>query len=39
LKQIIGRIVSGEKLVEDGGAYLDCTPEKVMQAFNQVFIK
>jgi hypothetical protein len=39
LKKVIERIVSGEKPSEDGGAYLDCTPEKVMQAFDQVFIK
>jgi hypothetical protein len=39
LKDWIQRIASGERFVEDGGAYRNCTPEKVMEVFNRHFIE
>jgi hypothetical protein len=39
LRRAIEKIVSGDAPVENGGSYLDCTPEKVMQKFKQVFIQ
>jgi glycosyltransferase involved in cell wall biosynthesis len=39
LKRAIEMVVSKEAPPETGGAYLDCTPEKLMQKFNQVFIQ
>ena len=39
LKHRIEMLVAGELPPEDGGAYLDCTPEKVMQKFKRVFIE
>ncbi len=39
LKRRIEMLVSKELPPEDGGAYRDCTPEKVMKVFEQVFIR
>lgn len=38
LNRRIEMLVAKELPPEDGGAYRDCTPEKVMQIFEQVFI-
>lgn len=39
LKRAIEIVASGEAPPEDGGEYLDCTPEKIMKKFDQVFIQ
>jgi glycosyltransferase involved in cell wall biosynthesis len=39
LKHCLEMVMSKEFSPEDGGAYRDCTPEKVMQKFEQVFIQ
>jgi hypothetical protein len=39
LKRRIEMLVLKELPPEDGGAYRDCTPEKVMQVFDRVFIQ
>ena len=39
LVRAIERIASGDVPLEDGGAYRDCTGEKVMKIFDQVFIR
>ena len=39
LKDWIQKIASGERLIEDGGAYRNCTPEKVMDIFDRYFIR
>ena len=39
LKHWIEVGVSGELPREDGGAYKDCTPEKVMEIFDRMFIR
>ena len=39
LKRAIEMVASGNAPPEDGGAYRDCTPEKVMKIFDEVFIR
>lgn len=39
LKRAIQTVVSGNAPAEDGGSYRDCTPEKVMKIFDEVFIR
>jgi hypothetical protein len=39
LKRAMARVVSGDVPPENGGAYRDCTSEKVMKAFDSVFIR
>lgn len=39
LKRAIEMVASGDAPQEDGGAYRDCTPEKVMKIFDEVFIR
>ena len=39
LKGWIQRIASGERFLEDGGAYRNCTPENVMEIFDRHFIQ
>jgi hypothetical protein len=39
LTDLIARVASGELPKEDGGAYQNCTPEKVMQIFDRQFVR
>ncbi len=39
LRLWIHKIASGERFVEDGGAYRNCIPEKVMEIFDRNFIR
>lgn len=39
LKRAMAMVVSGDVPPENGGAYRDCTPEKVMKIFDEVFIR
>ena len=39
LKRAVQMVISGNAPQEDGGAYRDCTPEKVMKIFDEVFIR